>query len=207
MNTPRLHPADVDTARLQTLVYELVTRFQHPDTHTALPGLLALAWTPPLGLLASRQPSEGGSSGRPGSRPPLRLDLLAHAESCLDQARELADDLGFYTNGADGLLALRRLPVLLEPTFVDCRSCDRCLLGHGNCGCRHRIVTHTIAVSHSTLRTALNFQPARIDWRGATCPECGRVGKLSVRGEAVWCRHSDCSYARTGTFSILAAAS
>lgn len=221
--------ADSDHRRAQSLVRELCDEFPHPDTGKALPGLLSQAWDAKPQTLTLRQPeaSEGGQTGKPGSRPPTRLDLWAHVQRCLDWARTEADELGLYTNGADGEKALRKLPDLIWNTLDDCDDCDACLhpldretyrctlcrddkfqpVKHV-CSCRHRKLCRSIAYYHSELRTALRFQEPKRDLRGAQCPECGSR-KISVRAddERIWCREEACDWERRGRFAIIAEAS
>lgn len=205
--------AEKDLRRISNLVLELLDSFEEPDAFTTLDGLLTQAWNASPRMLTTKQPqaSDGGHTGKPGSRAPVRLDLWAHAQSCWDMARVEADELGKFVNSQDSEIALRALPALLEATIdVDCRNCDRCTYGgQSRCTCRHRTVTRTVATHHSTLRTALGWQEPRIDWRDVPCPECKRVGRVSVRKEQerVWCRYDDCDFERTGTLSILAVAS
>lgn len=217
---------DIDTAT--ELVRELLDEFPDPETGVALAGLMTLAWDAHPHLLTTRQPqlNDGGHAGKPGSRPPTRLDLWAHVQNALDTSRQEADDLGSFTNGADGEIALRRLPDLLIRTLDDCFTCDacnhpydqetkRCTVCRANgkpvkhvCECRHRAVVRALSWHHSELRTALQFQEPKSDRRDIVCPECGRAGKVSVRLEQqrIWCRHQDCGWERVGAFAVIAMA-
>lgn len=221
--------AEADIQRATSLVRELCSQFPHPQTGIGLPGLLAQAWNATPQTLTLRQPesSESPPMGKPGSRPPSRLDLWSHVQRCLDWAREEADQLGKYTNGADGEIALKHLPDLLWGTLEDCVDCEGCShpfdqttkyctgctdengrpVKH-RCVCRHRRVCKSIAWHHSELRTALLFQEPRRDLRDATCPDCGGT-KVSVREseERIWCRDDTCSWERIGRWAIIAEAS
>lgn len=220
---------DKDIQKATAIVYELCDGYAHPDTGTGLPGLLEQAWNPSTETLISRPPSsgDGSSHSKPGSRPPTRLDLWAHVQTTLDKAREEADDLGAYTNGADGEKALRRIPALMEATLQDCYQCEACQHSYDaethactvchtpdgrfvrhRCDCRHRRLVKLLGYLRGTLLTALEFQEERKDLYQAQCPECGRTGKISVRPdqERVWCRHDDCDFDRTGALAILAVA-
>lgn len=166
-----------------------------------LPGLMARAWNADTTTLTQRQAavddSGSGSGGKPGSRAPMRLDLMGHVQTTLDEARTLADDLGVFLAGDRGEEALQRLPALLEATLDDCRTCDRCLTDQGVCACRHRTVTKRVGQLASTLRTALGDQEPRHDLQGGECPDCGS-GQVSVRGTRVWCRADGCGFDRRG---------
>lgn len=197
------HPADRDIQRVTTLIAELWP-------------LLDQAWTASTDRLTARQQTDdnGSGGGKPGSRPPMRLDMLAHVQTTLDEARTLCcDELGSYLANDRCEEALRRIPGLLEATRQDCLTCLRCLHGERNglceancaddngevvkhvCDCRHRTVARTIGQLHSTLRTALGLQEPRHDLVDGVCPQC-QGGRVSTRGERVWCR--DCDFERSG---------
>lgn len=204
------HPADRDITRTTNLIADL-------------PQLLRMAWTPDPDELTKRQQTDdnGGGGGKPGSRPPMRLDMLAHVQTTLDEARTLCcDELGSYLANDRAEEALRRIPGLLEATRQDCDNCLRCrhpskdgvcqqchvaaalsdkLQGEMSvvhaCLCRHRTVARTIGQLHSTLRTALGLQEPRHDLVDGVCPQC-QGSRVSTRGERVWCR--DCPFERSG---------
>jgi hypothetical protein len=93
------HPADRDITRTGTLINDL------------LGGLLDQAWTATTDRLTARQQTDtdGSSGGKPGSRPPMRLDMLAHVQTTLDEARTLCcDELGTYLANDRCEEALRR---------------------------------------------------------------------------------------------------
>jgi hypothetical protein len=211
------HPADRDITRTGTLVADL----------TAGNGLLSQAWMASTDTLTARQQqdSDGGHGGKPGSRPPMRLDLLAHVQATLDEARTLCcDELGSYLANDRAEEALGRIPGLLEATRDDCDSCLRCQHGARDglcaancaddngevvkheCDCRHRTVARKLGQLHSTLRTALGLQEPRHDLVDGVCPQC-QGGRVSTRGQKVWCR--DCDFERSGAgfgIGLLAAA-
>jgi len=208
-------PADADLSRLSGLIADLLDSWYDENENRNLTGLIAQAWHATPEMLTARKPSASDESSggyrKPGSRPPIRLDLMAHVETTLDEAREWAHDLGSFTNGAEGEKALRRLPALLEATLRDCDGCPKCQ-GREKakpCECRHRWVTKWAARRHSELATALGHWEPRADLQMAACPRCGRTSSLSVRREAqrVWCRGSGCGWSAEGTMAILAAAS
>lgn len=186
--------ADYD--RLLNFVRELTEVYPDPDSGIGRAGLMYQAWSADPLILTTKQPqaSDGGHTGKPGSRPPCRLDLWAHVQSCLDVSRELADDLGARLPQGEGWEALLRLPALImafDPEDVP----------------RKRTVKR-IGQQHSTLRTALGWQEPRADWPDVQCPECHRFKVISARvqQQRVWCRNDECEFHREGALAILAMA-
>jgi hypothetical protein len=153
------HPADRDITRTSSLIADLWP-------------LLDQAWTATTDQLTARQQQDdnGGGGGKPGSRPPMRLDMLAHVQTTLDEARTLCcDELGTYLANDRAEEALRRIPGLLEATRGDCATCDRCNHPSKNGDCE--VCPPIVDVIYGAA--------------GRTTPE--RV-ETPVRHEC-WCRH------------------
>lgn len=205
-------PFDSDLDRTRILVAEL-------------PALLHRAWSEPAPTLASKQDDSGGGGGKPGSRPPTRLDRWSHVQTTLDVARQLcADELDVYLASDRAAEALDRIPGLLEATDGDCAACLRCQHGVVHnlcrvgctefivsltkgtglwvevaavhlCECRHGLITHQLARLHSTLRTALEMQPPKQDIHQGKCPQCAS-SRVAMRDNRVWCLELRCDFER-----------
>ncbi len=218
-------PADHDLSHLAGLVADLLDSWYDQGENQTRTGLIDQAWHASPETLMARKPStvdeNSGGHCKPGSRPPIRLDLMAHVETTLDEAREHADALGAFFNSLDGEKALRRLPALLEATLTDCRDCCRwCSVRDVKvqCGCRHRQVTAWCGRRHAELCTALGYLEPAQRLQQARCPRCrktnsmlARKGELDARGtysqQRVWCTNAGCGWSADGSLAILAAAS